>query len=127
LAGAIWRNKSEYIGWDRFIPSLLKQTLSSYPLLLSQEAAEVFPLKNKVFDLIFCIKGSHHFYDPECFIKEFHRLLRQGGTVAIIGMDPRDPYNQWYIYEFLIAQCLWTWGVSQSGQRSDVACKIKHS
>lgn len=80
--------------------NMLRQAERAYPLLLCQGAAENVPLKNYTFDFIFCVNAIHHFSKPESFIDQASRLLKRKGKVAIVGMNPRDPRNQWYIYKF---------------------------
>lgn len=52
------------------------------------------------FDLIFCVNAMHHFNAPERFVHTAHELLRPGGALAVVGMDPHHGSNQWYAYEF---------------------------
>ena len=80
--------------------NMLRQAGPACALLLCQGAAENIPLKNETFDLIFCVNAIHHFSKPVLFIAQANRLLKRGGTLAIIGMNPRDLRNHWYIYKF---------------------------
>jgi SAM-dependent methyltransferase len=52
------------------------------------------------FDLIYCVNAIHHFDRPRAFIHEACRTLRPGGTLAVIGMDPREQRDTWYIYDY---------------------------
>lgn len=68
--------------------------------LLVQGDAEHLPFLAHSFDCIFCIHGVHHFLSPARFIREARRLLRPGGALAIIGMDPHRGTDQWYVYDY---------------------------
>lgn len=38
--------------------------------------------------------------DPKKFLREARLLLRNGGQVAIFGLDPHDPKMNWYFYDY---------------------------
>ena len=42
----------------------------------------------------------HHFEHFEEFIAEAKRLLRPGGTLAVIGMDPHHGHDRWCVYDY---------------------------
>lgn len=56
------------------------------------------PFPEAAFDLVYCVNALHHFEDRPAFAGEARRLLRPGGAVAVIGMDPRRA--SWYLYDF---------------------------
>jgi len=87
------------VGVDKSI-KMLNEAAPSNQLLLCQGAAENLPLRNEAFDFIFCVNAIHHFFEPKMFIIQTGRLLKAGGTLGIIGMNPHDNRNQWYIYDF---------------------------
>jgi ubiquinone/menaquinone biosynthesis C-methylase UbiE len=62
--------------------------------------AEQLPFHERTFDLIYCVNAFHHFAHKLAFIREATRLLRSGGTLAIIGMDPHGKCDKWYIYDY---------------------------
>ncbi len=53
-----------------------------------------------MFDLVFCVNGLHHFADAALFIREGRVLLRPGGALAVIGMNPHGGCDRWYLYEY---------------------------
>ena len=57
------------------------------------------PFPAAAFDLVFCVNAFHHFPEPRAFIAETRRLLRPGGALAILGMEPRAS-REWYLYEY---------------------------
>jgi ubiquinone/menaquinone biosynthesis C-methylase UbiE len=78
-------------------------------LQLVQGLAEMLPFPDGCFDLVYCVNALHHFNQPKQFIRQASRLLRPGGQLAVIGMDPRNFLSQpgrparacWYVYEYV--------------------------
>jgi ubiquinone/menaquinone biosynthesis C-methylase UbiE len=52
------------------------------------------------FDLVYCVNAIHHFGQPRAFVHEARRILRPGGTLAVVGMDPRGHREKWYVYHY---------------------------
>jgi SAM-dependent methyltransferase len=69
-------------------------------LALVRGRAEQLPFPDTSFDLVYCVNAIHHFGHQRAFIAEARRLLRPGGALAIIGFDPRQHRDKWYIYGF---------------------------
>jgi SAM-dependent methyltransferase len=55
---------------------------------------------NESFDRVFCINAFHHFQGKVVFLTEAMRVLRPGGLMMIVGLDPHTGVDQWYIYEY---------------------------
>ena len=51
--------------------------------------ANDLPFSGSRFDVIYSVNAIHHFDDPKEFIMDAGRLLRPGGCLATIGIDPR--------------------------------------
>ncbi len=64
--------------------------------------ASHLPFPDAVFDLIFCVNAFHHFSQPRVFVSEARRLLRPGGALAIMGMDPHAGRDRWYLYDYFV-------------------------
>ncbi len=62
--------------------------------------ASHLPFPDAGFDLIFCVNAFHHFSQPRAFISEARRLLRPGGALAVMGMDPHAGRDRWYLYDY---------------------------
>ena len=87
-------------GLDYSAGMLAKAKLNDRNLPLVQGTAMQLPFSNNVFDLVFCINAIHHFLDPVAFIREAHRILKKGGLLAIISMDPQTEPDRWYLYDY---------------------------
>lgn len=70
------------------------------PVHLVQGRGETLPLTAGAFELVSCVNVLHHLSEPRTFFGEARRILAPGGQLAIIGMDPHDMRNTWYVYEF---------------------------
>jgi len=77
-----------------------RQRLQSFSLICGH--ASHLPFFDSVFDLIFCVNAFHHFPQPRAFISEARRVLRPGGALAIIGMDPQAGRDRWYLYDYFV-------------------------
>ena len=62
--------------------------------------AEALPFQDSRFDRILCINALHHFRDSLAFVRETRRVVRSGGGVLIIGLDPHCGQDQWWIYDY---------------------------
>ncbi|NOH00351.1 MAG: methyltransferase domain-containing protein [Ignavibacteriae bacterium] len=62
--------------------------------------ANNLPFINSKFDFIFCMNALHHFQNKKKFILDIEKYLSPGGTISIIGVDPRCENDEWYIYDY---------------------------
>ena len=60
--------------------------------------ANRLPVREEAFDVVFCVNAFHHFDDPSDFLAQAPKLLVSGGTLAIVGIDPRT--SRRYQYEY---------------------------
>ena len=67
---------------------------------LVRARAESLPWTDRSFDRIVCINALHHFNDRDAFFAEARRVLKPGGGVLTIGLDPHAGRDTWWIYEF---------------------------
>jgi len=70
------------------------------PLHLARGRAEQLPFPDATFDMVYCVNAIHHFSRARAFISEARRLLRPGGRLAVIGMDPHRRRKSWYVYRY---------------------------
>jgi ubiquinone/menaquinone biosynthesis C-methylase UbiE len=82
-------------------PGMLHQARERRNILnLILGRASRLPFSNASFEMIFCVNALHHFQHQPEFITEARRLLRPGGTLAVIGMDPRLHRDTYYFYDY---------------------------
>ena len=62
--------------------------------------ANHLPFPAASFDLVLSVLALHHYTDKRAFIVEARRLLRPGGLLAIINMDPHVGRDRWYLYDY---------------------------
>lgn len=99
LAGLRWTADKLY-GLDHSAGMLVQANVGRERLLLVQGRAGQLPFASASFDLVYCVNAIHHFDHQRAFIFEAERLLRPGGSLAIVGMDPRAHRHKWYIYDY---------------------------
>jgi ubiquinone/menaquinone biosynthesis C-methylase UbiE len=82
-------------------PGMLRQARRQPgQLALTCGQANRLPFSDATFELVFCVNALHHFEHPHAFVAETRRLLRPGGILAIIGLDPHSGRDQWYLYNY---------------------------
>ena len=69
-------------------------------LALARGTACHLPFADACADLVYCVNAIHHFQRQRDFVFEGRRLLRPGGTLVVIGMDPRWHRHRWYVYDY---------------------------
>jgi ubiquinone/menaquinone biosynthesis C-methylase UbiE len=67
---------------------------------LAHGKAEHLPWADGAFERLFCINAFHHFEDKVRFLAEARRVLRPGGRMMTVGLDPHPGIDRWYIYEY---------------------------
>jgi len=68
--------------------------------LLARGTADQLPWGEASFDRVFCINALHHFARREEFLVECARVLRMGGAMLTIGLDPHSSGDSWWIYDY---------------------------
>jgi ubiquinone/menaquinone biosynthesis C-methylase UbiE len=86
-------------GLDRSA-GMLHRARAAGALNLARGDAGALPFPAASFDLVFCVNALHHFTEAAQFISESRRLIRPGGALAVIGMDPHKGQDRWYLYDY---------------------------
>jgi SAM-dependent methyltransferase len=91
---------AQIVGVDRSIEMLRRARTAATTALLVHATAEQLPLPERRFDRVLCVNALHHFPDPAGFMAECRRVLRPGGSLLTIGLDPHNGRDQWWIYDY---------------------------
>jgi ubiquinone/menaquinone biosynthesis C-methylase UbiE len=67
---------------------------------LRRGVAEALPWPEASFDVTLFVNSLHHVGEPEVALREAFRVLRPGGTLLSVGLDPHEGGDRWYVYEF---------------------------
>ncbi|MGD8904187.1 MAG: class I SAM-dependent methyltransferase [Anaerolineae bacterium] len=87
-------------GLDLSAGMLAQAQARGEPLYLVHGRACCLPFGDACTDLVYCVNAIHHFQRQRDFIFEVRRLLRPGGSLVVIGSDPRAHRHGWYIYDY---------------------------
>lgn len=88
------------IGLD-LSPGMLEWARAQAPnALLVQGTASDLPFADASLDRVFCVNALHHFSNPQVFLAECRRVLRPGGGLLTIGLDPHRDGEEWWVYDF---------------------------
>lgn len=62
--------------------------------------AERLPCPTSCFDRVCAINALHHFADKRAFLREAARVLRVGGGIFSVGLDPHQGVDRWFVYDY---------------------------
>ncbi len=96
----ILQSEAQVYGIDLSLGMLRKANERKGSFLLINGDVGFLPFLHKGFDMICSINALHHFNDPSGFVKNSHKLLKQGGALVVIGMDPHSRRDKWFIYDY---------------------------
>lgn len=99
LAGLSGTPKGLY-GVDLSAGMLAQAQERFLPFTLVRGRAEALPFASASLDLVYCVNAIHHFARPDEFIRQARLVLRGGGALAVLGMDPRIQRHDWYVYDY---------------------------
>lgn len=87
-------------GIDPSGPMLALATAAAPAARLAQARAEDLPWRDESFDRLFCVNALHHFSDRARFFSEARRVLRPGGGLLTIGLDPHSERDSWWVHDY---------------------------
>jgi SAM-dependent methyltransferase len=97
LDGATVPPEALVYGFDLSAGMLAQARLRGSRDGLIRGTANALPFRGS-FDLVFCVHAFHHFPDQRRVLAEIFAILRPGGAVAIVHVDPSE--SEWYVYDF---------------------------
>lgn len=66
---------------------------------LVRARADALPLADATFDAVVCVNAVHHFDHPRAFVASARRVLKPGGGLFIVGLDPHAGLDTWWLYD----------------------------
>lgn len=91
---------SRLYGIDLSAGMLAQAQGRALPCMLARGRAEALPFASASFGLVYCLNAIHHFTHPDEFTRQARKVLRAGGALAVLGMDPRIHRHDWYVYDY---------------------------
>ncbi len=87
-------------GIEPSVKMLLRAWRHAGDAYLASGCAEELPWRSGSFDRLIVVNALHHFSDQKAFVREARRVLRPGGRIVTIGLDPGRRDDDWYIYDY---------------------------
>ena len=85
-------------------PQMLRR-VSAHPLVSVREGvAEAIPFPADHFDALLCSDAFHHFQDQDASVREMARVVRPGGGVLVLEMNPRGLWSPVILLERLLKE-----------------------
>ena len=94
------RSKNFLMGLDYSAGMLTRARYSLPDAALIRGTAVYLPLPNASLDRVFCINALHHFPNKPAFLAEVKRILRPGGRLLTVGLDPHRNQDRWHVYDY---------------------------
>jgi ubiquinone/menaquinone biosynthesis C-methylase UbiE len=88
------------VGLDRSLEMLRRAANQVEGAALVRGRGEALPFLSRSFDRVLVVNALHHFDDPARFAVEAHRLLRPEGRIVVVGLDPSQGTDHWYVYDY---------------------------
>ena len=87
-------------GLDPSAGMLAQARMRGDRLHLTRGRGETLPFPDESLDLVYCVNAIHHMTGQRTFVREARRVLKPGGVLAVIGMDPHGRRDRWYVYPY---------------------------
>lgn len=98
ILNKIATDKNNYYGLDlsEKMIEIAKSKKNSKNITYLVGDSEFLPFDNETFDVIICIESFHHYPNPNAVMKEFYRVLNNGGILLLCDMYRKAPLRQFY-------------------------------
>ncbi len=93
-------DKENVMGLDFSFGMLARARTTLPTMALIRGTAQHLPLPSSSVDRVFCINAIHHFLDKPAFLREARRILRPGGRMLTVGLDPHAGRDRWHVYDY---------------------------
>ena len=100
LADLSSRGFSRLFGVDRSWRMLELARVSAPNARLIRGVANPLPWIDQSVDRLFCVNALHHFAEQQAFLRECRRVLRPGGGLLTVGLDPHTGDDRWWVYDY---------------------------
>ncbi len=87
------------VGIDPSAGMLAEARAAGSELRLVRGVAEQLPLRDASADRVVCMHAFQHLEDRRRFAHEARRILRRGGGILIVALDPHANLDAWWIYD----------------------------
>jgi ubiquinone/menaquinone biosynthesis C-methylase UbiE len=91
------------LGMDLSWGMLQRARITAPTAHLIRGNATSLPVKSASVDRIFCVNVLHHIPDQGAFLRECRRIVKPGGGILTIGLDPHTGTDEWWVYDYFPA------------------------
>jgi len=88
------------LGLDRSLAMLLRVPARNGREALVCGSGDNIPFCDSSVDFVSCVNVIHHLAVPSSFVSDAVRLLRSKGALAVVGLDPHQERDRWYLYDY---------------------------
>jgi SAM-dependent methyltransferase len=85
-------------------PQMLRRVAPRSWVSVRRSLAEALPFPDAYFDALICCDAFHHFSNQHRATREIARVVRPGGGVLILDMDPEGRDRFWVVLERLLGE-----------------------
>ena len=94
------QRKYQVIGIDPALAMLRESRRKTSDVEIVRGVAEALPWADGTFSRLYCLNSLHHFSNKTAFAAEARRVLRKGGGIFTVGLDPHSGADTWWIYDY---------------------------
>jgi ubiquinone/menaquinone biosynthesis C-methylase UbiE len=87
-------------GMDLSAGMLQRARIAAPTAHLVRANAASLPWATASVDRVFCVNVLHHIPDQGGFLRECRRIVKPGGGILTIGLDPHTGTDDWWVYDY---------------------------